>query len=481
MKHHSFIGLALLGLVAICPPAATIAEDIRVMSLQEQKARNELLQKVTREKQMAEDEAREARRRILEDRDSLAKATDRLQAEMRLLEAEVNTNEQKLADLQADGEKLEADLDEHRAVTNELIGHIRILAKDLDALMTGSFGQARQPEERNLLTAIAAQGQFPGMQDLRYMVTVLEDEIRSSGEVRLVRGTIVDRNGRSVEADLLFLGHFTAAYRDADTCGYLNYLPASRKFFALQKPSPGNVRKALQNYLAGRTDAVPLDITRGGALQQLSHRTNLLEHISRGGPVIWPILAVLVLGMVIIVERMIYLYRKRVDADSLMNRMGALAACEEWDACRSLCDRFVGKPVSRVLRAGLECRQMTREEMENVLQEAILQEIPGLERFLSTLGMLAAIAPLLGLLGTVTGMINTFDMITHYGTGNPRMMSGGISEALITTMLGLSVAIPILLCHTLLSRQTENIIAQMEEKAVAFTNIVYKTRASNGG
>ena len=117
---------------------------------------------------------------------------------------------------------------------------------------------------------------------------------------------------------------------------------------------------------------------------------------------------------------------------------------------------------------------MDRMEMENVLQEAILQEIPGLERFLSTLGMLAAIAPLLGLLGTVTGMINTFDMITHYGTGNPRMMSGGISEALVTTMLGLSVAIPILLCHTLLTRHTENIIAQMEEKAVAFTNIIYK-------
>jgi len=79
----------------------------------------------------------------------------------------------------------------------------------------------------------------------------------------------------------------------------------------------------------------------------------------------------------------------------------------------------------------------------------------------------------------VTGMINTFDMITHYGTGNPRMMSGGISEALVTTMLGLSVAIPILLSHTLLNRRTESIIAQMEEKAVAFTNIIYKTRKND--
>jgi len=121
-------------------------------------------------------------------------------------------------------------------------------------------------------------------------------------------------------------------------------------------------------------------------------------------------------------------------------------------------------------------RDMEREDMENVLQEAILSEIPGLERFLSTLGMLGAIAPLLGLLGTVTGMINTFHVITYYGTGDPRMMSAGISEALVTTMLGLTAAIPIMLFHSLLSRRVENIIAQMEEKAVTLVNIVFKTR-----
>ncbi len=116
--------------------------------------------------------------------------------------------------------------------------------------------------------------------------------------------------------------------------------------------------------------------------------------------------------------------------------------------------------------------------MENALQEAILNEIPRIERFLSTLGMLAAIAPLLGLLGTVTGMINTFHVITYYGTGDSRMMSGGISEALVTTMLGLSVAIPIMLFHTLLSRSVETEICKMEEKAVSFVNMIFKNRNS---
>ena len=140
------------------------------------------------------------------------------------------------------------------------------------------------------------------------------------------------------------------------------------------------------------------------------------------------------------------------------------------------CEQYIVTPVARVIKAGINCCDMEREEMENALQEAILKEIPPMERFLSTLGMLAAIAPLLGLLGTVTGMIDTFHVITMHGTGDPRLMSGGISEALVTTMLGLSVAIPLMLSQTLLNRTVDNRIGEMEEKAVALVNIIDKNR-----
>ena len=106
--------------------------------------------------------------------------------------------------------------------------------------------------------------------------------------------------------------------------------------------------------------------------------------------------------------------------------------------------------------------------------------MPRLERFLAILAIFGAIAPLLGLLGTVTGMIDTFRVITLYGTGDPRMMSGGISEALITTELGLAVAIPIMLFHTFLSRRVDHLVGDMEEKAVALTNIIQKDRRLNG-
>ena len=139
---------------------------------------------------------------------------------------------------------------------------------------------------------------------------------------------------------------------------------------------------------------------------------------------------------------------------------------------RKSSERKKNRPVYNVLRAGLSATHETRETLENILQEAILKELPRLERFLPALGIMAAVSPLLGLLGTVTGMIGTFHVITLYGTGDPRLMSGGISEALVTTMLGLAVAIPVMLVHAFLRRRIEHIVGDMEEKALAFCNIV---------
>jgi biopolymer transport protein ExbB len=112
-----------------------------------------------------------------------------------------------------------------------------------------------------------------------------------------------------------------------------------------------------------------------------------------------------------------------------------------------------------------------------VLTEAILRELPRLERGLSMLAIFGAVAPLLGLLGTVTGMIDTFRVITLFGTGDPKLMSGGISEALITTEIGLAVAIPIMLLYTFLRRKVDGIVGEMEEKAVGLSNIILKERA----
>ena len=125
-----------------------------------------------------------------------------------------------------------------------------------------------------------------------------------------------------------------------------------------------------------------------------------------------------------------------------MTKIRQLVAQGNWEECKTLLSAEKHRLIPKILLTSLPFRDHEREDMENALQESILGEIPKIERFLSTLGMLAAIAPLLGLLGTVTDMINTFHVITYYGAGDPRMMSGGISMTLITTQTGLMVSIP---------------------------------------
>ena len=111
-------------------------------------------------------------------------------------------------------------------------------------------------------------------------------------------------------------------------------------------------------------------------------------------------------------------------------------------------------------------KSVDRETLELKLAEAIAQETPSLQRFLALLKIIGVVAPLLGLLGTVTGMINTFQAITLFGTGDPKMMAGGISQALVTTVLGLVVAIPIVLLHTLVSSRSKRIAQVIEERAI---------------
>lgn len=467
--------LALACLLILNSPVAW-AQDMRDLQTQARQAREDLREKAAAEAQAARQEAAESRAHITSDRAALEEAIDLLETQVQDLQKAVQALESEDEKLEAREAELTEKLTMTDSVVRELVGVIRVNAKDIHALIIQNPQSALSVATTDVLPAIAGQARFPGIEDIRQMTDVLWEQIHHAGDVYLTQGLIIDRAGDSVRADILVLGNFTAAYRLGDEIGFLNYSPAGRKWFALSRLPSGRLQKQLLHYIQGRAEAVPMDISRGGALGQLTHELSLWEQIPKGGPIVWPILTILVLAMAIVAERIVFLFRKQLDADGLNGRIETMAADRDWQGCKSICAHHKGKPVARVVAAGLEYCHMQREAMENALQEAILREIPPMERFLSTLGMLAAIAPLLGLLGTVTGMIDTFHVITRHGTGDPRMMSGGISEALVTTMLGLSVAIPIMLSHTLLNRAVDKRIGQMEEKAVALVNIVHKSR-----
>ncbi len=452
------------------------AVDQRAMSMEAEAKKRQMMEKAGTEKAEALKESQENLRRIKGDRESLTSAVRTLKAETDAMEKRRVALQERLAELGNREKELSAKVGEMDSEIRELVGFVRVNASELEGLFKQSPQSALFPDRTRFADDIREEKKFPDMADIEKMVELLFDEIRMSGDVKLQKGTIVDRNGSEVEAEILMLGNFTAAYRYGGEVGFLMYSDASKRFFALSKLPPGRVQNRLADYMDGASDTAPVDISRGGALRQLAHELTLYEQIPKGGPIVWPILAVFGLGLLIVLERFFFLFRHGTDADKFMKRLAAHISAGRWEDCGIECRNLKNKAVPRMLMAGLEARNMDRCDMENVLQERILREIPRLERFLSTLGVLAGIAPLLGLLGTVAGMINTFHIITYFGTGDPRMMSGGISEALVTTMLGLSAAIPLMLCHTLLTRQVDNIVSQMEEKAVAFVNTVYACR-----
>lgn len=456
--------------------AGTRAEDMRLREQEAERKKAELLEKLEQEKQQAQVEARESKQRIMSDRRALEAAISELENKIRVLEKQNRALIAKREELLLQEKALKERLGEVDAVIHELVGNIRINARELDGLVNQSLQSAVDPDRGDWLEGLMDKSSFPGMDDVQAMVNLFFDEIQRSGEVRIENCPMINRSGEEVAADILILGNFTSAYRLKDEVGFLNYNPDDRRFYALPNLPSWRLRRCIKTYMAGESDAVPVDISRGGALRQLSHRMTLWEQITKGGPIVWPILGILVMAVVLFAERLIFLVRKSIDAEKFMEQMSGCISAGDWETCRLICRRQKDKPLANIITAGINFRHMHRQDMENVLQETILREIPPMERFLSTLGMLAAIAPLLGLLGTVTGMINTFHVITYYGTGDPRMMSGGISEALVTTMLGLMVAIPIMFGHTILSRRVENMIAEMEEKAVSFINMVYKTK-----
>jgi biopolymer transport protein ExbB len=462
---------ALLLGIYLCMASWASAQDMRAASQQAEKDRR-----------AAEEAGRAAEARILEDRKALVAEVKRLEARERELEVNLARLQERFQALTAEEQALSKVWSERELAFRELVGTVRTSARDLETILRHSPFTAEEPERLDKIRPVLEKKYFPGLDDILLVSDLFFQEIRWSGEVKLRQGAFVDRTGQDRTGTVLTLGKFTAIYDDGREVGFLRYSEDGERFYALSALPSWWVRRNLRRYLEGRDEAVPIDLSGGGALRQITHKPSLWEQIRSGGPVVWPILAIAALAVLLVIERIVYLRRVHGDTDRLMDEMNQGASRGDWEACEALVEGYEDKdwPVLNVLAAGLSGRHEDRETQENILQEAILREVPRMERFLAILAILGAVAPLLGLLGTVTGMIDTFRVITLYGTGDPKMMSGGISEALITTELGLAVAIPIMLFHTFLSRRVDNLVGDMEEKAVALTNIIQKDRRLNG-
>ncbi len=366
---------------------------------------------------------------------------------------------------------------EHQEV-QDVEGSVRGALKDVVSMVRDNPITAQYPERSTMANAMMNSKKFPGMKGINDLVDLYFDELAAGDEIVAYKGEFVGTDGTMNSGDILRAGRFTTYFKRADnSVGFLKPEPEGERLLAVAGVIPSPAKAAIEDYFNSAGTSLPVDPSGGAVFAQLTEETDWRDYMERGGILMWPIFALGFVAFLLIIERVIVLGTTKANTDKIMTEMNAAAKRKEWEQCQQICDDNSSVPTCNMLSNAMSHLGQTQEVLENALQEGILRQMPRLERFLPTMGVLAAIAPLMGLLGTVTGMINIFRVITVVGTGDPRVMSGGISEALLTTQFGLSVAIPLMIIHHALERRVDRIVGDMEEKGTAFAVTLMETGA----
>jgi len=328
---------------------------------------------------------------------------------------------------------------------------VRQAAGDFRAVAADSLLSAQYPERMQFLEKLAASSALPSLSQLETLWFTLQQEITEGGQVRSFDTEIVGRDGARRDAEVTRIGPFTAFAGDE----YLVLTPGQRLLQSLPRQPERGWRSLAADFVDSDPPVAPIliDPTRGTLLAIEGEKPGLMERVHQGGSVGYIILMIGTVGALIALAQFLYL-------ESVGKRVrGQL---DQLSTPRS------DNPLGRVLATfGLDHKPENDdpELLELRLSEAVLRETPALERGQSILRLFVAAAPLLGLLGTVTGMIVTFQAITIFGTGDPRLMADGISQALVTTVLGLVVAIPLLFVNSLLAMRSRLLVQILDEQS----------------
>lgn len=372
--------------------------------------------------------------------DEAQQRRDRAQARSQELSTQFDANEDRLAELQGQ-------LDAKAGTLGELFGVVRQAASDAAAVMHNSMISAQHPQREEFATELAASRELPTIDALERLWFEMQREMTESGTVTKFPSAVVAADGTESELDVVRVGPFTAMAEGR----FLTYAPDTAKFAELTKQPPGRYRRTAADVASateGYVGAV-IDPTRGSLLSVLVQQPGLSETIENGGLVGYVIIGLASIGFLLAMARLFRL----LEISRAVSRQ------------KKNIDRpFDNNPLGRVLMVYRNDPEVDKETLQLRLDEAVLKEVPRLEAGLSALKILAAIGPLLGLLGTVTGMIITFQQITLFGTGDPKLMAGGISQALVTTVMGLVMAIPLLLLHSYLSSRSGDLVHLLEEE-----------------
>lgn len=407
-------------------------------------ASDTLLQKAKQENQQQQSHNAARESGFKQSEQELQSLKNQLAAERAALQDEADSLSATFSENEADLAQLEEKLRLETGSLGELFGVVRQNAKELESELkhsvTGVDGNTYQKD----IEAIVAATSLPTLPQLRAMWRSMEEQVRASGELANVSFTLLDGEGREQTVTGTRLG----AMALLDEKGYLKWNgQRGDAVNYLRQPENGPTASSLTS---GNLDSVVIDPSRGILLEQLANSPTLQDRLNAGGVVGKIILGLLAIGLIIALVRGVSLMIAR---QKIAKQLKSPAQPAD-------------NPLGRVLAVYQKDKHRSVEALELRLLEAVVDEQTHLEKGLSMLKLLAALAPMLGLLGTVTGMIETFQVITQFGNGDPKVMAGGISMALVTTVLGLVAAMPLLLAHNILSSQAENIRNILEKQGI---------------
>ncbi len=443
--------LKVRGAAALMLAAVLTSATFAPMAQSAPASLEELLEQ-TRQARAREAKANEEREaKFLAERNKQAALMAEARAELtqqqnrgKTLSAAFDANEKKLTDLQAQ-------LDARAGNLGEMFGVVRQVANDFSSVVHNSIITAQYPDRGEFVTKLAASKTLPSMQELERFWFELQREMTETGSVVKYKATVVTPKGDSADAMVTRVGPFVAT----SSGQYLNYLPSQQQFAIMPRQPGGRFKSPAEALEAAKSGVVQafVDPTRGVMLSIYAQRPNVVERIEKGELVGYIIIVVGVVGAALALYQLFYLSAVR---GRVKNQL------------RFANDPVTDNPLGRVLatfKGDKEKLEQDAEIVELRISEAVMKEVPKLERFQAFLRLAVAAGPLLGLIGTVVGMIVTFQSITESGSSDPKLMAAGISQAMIATVLGLGIAIPLLFANAWLSSLSKSIVQVLDEQS----------------
>lgn len=409
---------------------------------------DQLLQKVKREHSSEAKINRQREAHFLAEKTQQQALLNQAQAQLndqkslsQKLKAQLEENEKRLAGL-------ESQLKDRSGELGELFGVARQAAGDLAVDLSHSVISAQLPGRSERLKQLADSKALPTITQLEELWFLLQQEMTEAGEVVYFDSDIQTASGETHSTKVYRIGAFNVL---ASNGHYLQYDHDIHRLIELARQPDDKYIDLAKQFIQAKTGPVALGIdpTRGVILSMLVQEPNVVERINQGGIIGYIILGLGAFGLLYALYRllMLGLIGKKIEQQ--------LQSEEVRD----------DNPLGRILQMIEQNKHEDTETLELILDEALTREVPELEKGLSLVKLLTAVAPLLGLLGTVTGMIATFQAISLFGTGDPKLMASGISQALVTTMLGLCVAIPLLFLHSLMVARSRVLVQVLDEQS----------------